>query len=131
MLNDSIKINKNEVMIWGKMFPVKKKNEETKKKRLKLKPIFKNIVFDRYKSIHNKFNDIEKKIVKRLFKIYGYKNNNNNNSNTNNTDNNKKGKSKKKEKSSNKISNNNNKGNNKIKKVSHNKNPKNSFRNKS
>ena len=129
MINDSININKNEIVIWDKMFPIKKKNIENKKKKLKLKPIFKNIVFDRYKSIHNKLNDIEKKIVKRLFKIYGYNNSNNINSD------NKKGISKKSAKSSNKTVNNNNKGNNKIKKLSHNKNynnnQKNTFRNKS
>ena len=72
MVNDSNKINKNELLIWNKMFPIKKNIEENNRNKKILKQIFKNIVFDRYKYLNNKLNDIEKNIVNRLFKKYEY-----------------------------------------------------------
>jgi hypothetical protein len=92
--NDSSKINKNEISIWNKMFPTKKKITEKKTQKNALKQIFKTIAFDRYKSISHKLNTIEKTIVKRLYKKYHShnkshsnnkkKNNNNHNNNNNN-----------------------------------------------
>ena len=92
--NDSSKINKNEISIWNKMFPTKKKITEKKTQKNALKQIFKTIAFDRYKSISHKLNTIEKNIVKRLYKKYRSHNkphsgdkkkkNNNNHNNHNN-----------------------------------------------
>ena len=69
------------------MFPIKEIFDEKKNKKYILKQIFKNAVFDRYKSISNKLNDIEKNIINSLIKKYKYNekyekpayNNNNNN----------------------------------------------------
>jgi len=118
MVNDSNKINKNELLIWNKMFPIKKNIEENNRNKKILKQIFKNIVFDRYKYLNNKLNDIEKNIVNRLFKKYEY----------NKFSENKKGLNDKNCQNSNasKMNNYINKGNNKnikkIKGVNHNKN---------
>ena len=87
IFNDSSKINKNEIFLLKKMFPIKEIFDEKKNKKYILKQIFKNAVFDRYKSISNKLNDIEKNIINSLIKKYKYNekyekpayNNNNNN----------------------------------------------------
>jgi len=87
IINDSSNINKNEIFLLKKMFPIKEIFDEKKNKKYMLKQIFKNVVFDRYKSISNKLNDIEKSIINNLFKKYKYNeknekpayNNNNNN----------------------------------------------------
>ena len=55
-----------------------------------LKQIFKNVVFDRYKSISNKLNDIEKSIINNLIKKYKY-NDKNEKPDYNNNNNNKRG----------------------------------------
>ena len=77
IINGSNKINKNEIILWNKMFPIKEKIDENNNKKNKLKQIFKTIVFDRYKLINNKLNDIEKNIVNRLIKKYQYNNKSN------------------------------------------------------
>ena len=73
---DSTKINKKEIHIWNKMFPIKVKSHENNYNKNKLKIIFKNSVFDKYKLISYKLNDIEKNIINRLIKKYQYQNNN-------------------------------------------------------
>ena len=105
IINGSNKINKNEIILWNKMFPIKEKIDENNNKKNKLKQIFKTIVFDRYKLINNELNDIEKNIVNRLIKKYQY----NNKSNIISNSTNKKGLNNYK-----KPINNNNKGNGKI-----------------
>ena len=82
IFNGSNKINKNEIILWNRMFPIKEKTDENKNKINKLKQIFKLIVFDRYKLINNKLNNIEKNIVNRLIKKYQYNNKSNINSNS-------------------------------------------------
>jgi hypothetical protein len=72
IINDSSKINKNEIFLLKKMFPIKEIFDEKKNKKYILKQIFKNVVFDRYKSISNKLNDIEKNIINNLIKKYKY-----------------------------------------------------------
>ena len=72
IFNDSSKINKNEIFLLKKMFPIKEIFDEKKNKKYMLKQIFKNAVFDRYKSISNKLNDIEKNIINSLIKKYKY-----------------------------------------------------------
>ena len=72
IINDSSKINKNEIFLLKKMFPLKEIIDEKKNKKYILKQIFKNVVFDRYKSISNKLNDIEKNIINKLIKKYKY-----------------------------------------------------------
>jgi hypothetical protein len=72
IFNDSSKINKNEIFLLKKMFPIKEIFDEKKNKKYILKQIFKNAVFDRYKSISNKLNDIEKNIINNLMKKYKY-----------------------------------------------------------
>ena len=87
IINDSSNINKNEIFLLKKMFPIKEIFDEKKNKKYMLKQIFKSAVFDRYKSISNKLNDIEKSIINNLIKKYKYNeknekpayNNNNNN----------------------------------------------------
>jgi hypothetical protein len=87
--NDSSKINKNEISIWNKMFPTKKKITEKKTQKNALKQIFKTIAFDRYKSISHKLNTIEKTIVKRLYKKYhSHNKSHSNNKKKNNINNN-------------------------------------------
>ena len=95
IFNDSSKINKNEIFLLKKMFPIKEIFDEKKNKKYILKQIFKNAVFDRYKSISNKLNDIEKNIINSLIKKYKYNekyekpayNNNNNKRRINNNKN--------------------------------------------
>jgi len=72
VVKDSNKINKNELILWNKMIPIKKNIEDNNIKKKILKQIFKNIVFDRYKYLNKKLNDIEKNIVNRLLKKYKY-----------------------------------------------------------
>ena len=96
--NDSLKINKNEVYLLNKMFITKEIIDDKDNKKSILKQIFKNVVYDRYKFINLKLNDIEKTIINRLFKKYQF----NNKLNTNN-----------KKSINNKNCKNNNKGNNK------------------
>ena len=70
--NESSKINKNEIFLLKKMFPIKEIIDEKNNKKYMLKQIFKNVVFDKYKSISNKLNDIEKNIINNLIKKYKY-----------------------------------------------------------
>ena len=70
--NDSIKINKKEIYILNKMFPIKEVINENNNKKNILKQIFKNCVYDRYKIINYKLNDIEKNIINRLSKKYQF-----------------------------------------------------------
>ena len=72
IINDSSKINKNEIFLLKKMFPIKEIIDEKNNKKYMLKQIFKNVVFDRYKSISNILNDIEKNIINSLIKKYKY-----------------------------------------------------------
>jgi len=72
IINDSNNINKNEIILLKKMFPIKELIDEKNSKKYMLRQIFKNIVFDRYKLICNKLNDIEKNIVNSLIKKYKY-----------------------------------------------------------
>ena len=75
--NNSNIINNNEIFIWNKMFLLNKNLDKKNNNKNKLKEIFKTIVFDRYRAISFKFNDIEKNIVNRLIKKYNYTNNTN------------------------------------------------------
>ena len=109
--NDSIKINQKEIYILNKKFPIKEVINENNNKKNILKQIFKNVVYDRYKIINYKLNDIEKNIINRLskkyqFNLYNNKLNTYNNNNNNNNNNNKKS-------LYTKNLRNNNKGNNK------------------
>ena len=70
IVNDSSNININEISIWNKMFPIRERIDEKNNKKYILKQIFKNIVFDRYKSINYKLNDIERNIISSLYKKY-------------------------------------------------------------
>ena len=85
----SYKINKNEINLLNRMFPLKEIINEKGNKKNILKQIFKNVVYDRHKLVMNKLNDIEKNIVNSLIKKYKFNeindksNNINNNSNKN------------------------------------------------
>ena len=78
--NDSLKINRNEIYLLNKMFIKNEIIDDKDNKKNILKQIFKNAVYDRYKFINLKLNDIEKTIINRLFKKYKF----NNKLNTNN-----------------------------------------------
>jgi len=72
----SYKINKNEINLLNRMFPLKEiMNEKGNKKHI-LKQIFKSVVYDRNKLVVNKLNEIEKNIVNRLIKKYKFNENN-------------------------------------------------------
>ena len=60
------------------MFPIKEVINENNNKKNILKQIFKNVVYDRYKIINYKLNDIEKNIINRLSKKYQFNLYNNN-----------------------------------------------------
>ena len=112
--NDSSKINKNEILLLNKMFPIKEIIDEKNYKKTFLKQIFKKVVFDRYKSISFKLNDVEKNIINSLIKKYKYNEKaNNNNNNINNINNKKLPNNTKNSKSTymSKSTNRNNKGN--------------------
>ena len=84
----SYKINKNEINLLNRMFPLKEiMNEKGNKKHI-LKQIFKSVVYDRNKLVANKLNEIEKNIVNRLIKKFKF-NENNDKSNSTNKNNNK------------------------------------------
>ena len=72
----SYKINKNEIYLLNRMFPLKEIMNEKGNKKYTLKQIFKNVVYDRYKLVMNKLNDIEKNIVNSLIKKYKFNENN-------------------------------------------------------
>ena len=83
----SYKINKNEINLLNRMFPLKEiMNEKGNKKHI-LKQIFKNVVYDRYKFVVNKLNDIEKNIVNSLIKKYKFNENNDKSNSINNNSN--------------------------------------------
>ena len=96
------------------MFPIKEIIDEKNYKKKFLKQIFKKVVFDRYKSISFKLNDVEKNIINSLTKKYKYNEKaNNNNNNINNINNKKLPNNTKNSKSTymSKSTNRNNKGN--------------------
>ena len=83
----SYKINKNEINLLNRMFPLKEIMNEKGNKKIILKQIFKNVVYDRYKLVNSKLNEIEKNIVNSLIKKYKFNENNDKSNSINNNSN--------------------------------------------
>ena len=80
----SYKINKNEINLLNRMFPLKEIMNEKGNKKYILKQIFKDVVYDRYKLVNNKLNEIEKNIVDSLIKKYKFNESNDKSNSINN-----------------------------------------------
>ena len=65
---DILKIHKEEIFLWNKMFGISKKENSNNKEILK--SLFKNIVFEKYKKIYGKLNNIEIQIIENLMRKY-------------------------------------------------------------